>query len=178
MGSLLSINTSDQYKVDLASQIATREQLDAYLIGLTPSNASDIVIAIDTLLPIVNARIDEISKELKSIGRILTDTMNYAQGIKRDIEALSFANINNLLTKSATSADAATVSAAQQIFLDNNFELVKRYRYEASLSEFYSKYSAHLQDRQERLMNSLKTMVTVHDNLTMIRATAAEKAGV
>jgi len=168
MASILSLNTSEQYKTDSALTVVTRESIDAYLAALTPSNARDLNTAIEQILPVVNAQLDEVSQELKSAGGVLSDTMNYAKGFKQDSEAVSFTNINNLLTKSGSASAGSTTSDAQQVFVDNNFELLKQYRFKQSLVLFYSKYSAHLQARRERLANTLQTLTEVRDNLTII----------
>ena len=166
--SLLSLNTSEQYKADSASTVVTRESIDAYLRALTPGNARDLNSAIEQILPVINAQVDLTSQELKSSGGVLSDTMNYAKGFKQDAMSVSFANINNLLTKSGTTVTGSSASAAQQVFIDDNFELLKQYRFKQSLILFYSKYSAHLQARRERLANTLRTLMEVRDNLTII----------
>ena len=168
MASLLSLNSSEQYKTDSALTVVTRESIDAYLAALTPSNARDLNSAIKQILPVINAQLDTTAQELKAAGGVLADTMNYAKGFKQDSEAVSFTNINNLLTKSGTASAGSTTSGAQQTFIDNNFELLKQYRFKQSLVLFYSKYSAHLQARRERLNNTLQTLAAVRDNLTII----------
>lgn len=168
MASLLSLNTSEQYKTDSALSVVTRESVDAYLTALTPSNARDLNSAIEQILPVINAQLDTTAQELKSAGGVLSDTMSYAKGFKQDSEAVSFTNINNLLTKSGTASSGSTTADAQQVFIDNNFELLKQYRFKQSLVLFYSKYSAHLQARRERLANNLQTLTDVRDNLTII----------
>ena len=175
MASLLSISASDQYKTDSALTVVSREGIDAYLSTLTPSNARDLQAAISRVLPVVSARADAISQELKSVGLILSDTMNYAKSFKQEVDEISFVNINSLLTKSAPQSGSSTISAGQQIFLTDNFELMKQYRFNKSLATFYSKYSAHLQDRRARLANSLQTLTEVHDNLSMIYTAAQNR---
>jgi len=162
--SVLTLNTSQQYLVDSAQAAATRGQIDSYLSGLSPSNKADLTAAVNQILPIVSAQLDTISRELKSVGLVLSDTMAYSQQFQAEVKALSFSAANNLLTKS----DTGQTGEGKQVFLDNNFELVKQYRFKQSLADFYSKYSAHLQDRRERLTTSMQTLSTVHDNLTMI----------
>jgi hypothetical protein len=160
----LALNSSEQYLTDSAVAAASRNDLTAYLSSLTPANKADLRAAIGRILPIVNARLNAISQELKSTGFILSDTMNYAKGFSQEVDDLNFVNVNSLLTKSASGAS----SAGKTIFLTDNFELMKQYQFKKSLAEFYRRYSAHLQDRRERLSNDMQTLTTVHDNLTVI----------
>jgi hypothetical protein len=162
--SVLTLVSSSQYLTDSATAAATRDDLTAYLAALTAANKADLRTAISNILPIVNARIDAISQELKSTGFILSDTMVYAQGFSAEVSALNFVTVNSLLTKSMS----GTAAAGKAIFQTDNFELMKQYQYKKSLADFYQRYSGHLQDRRERLSNDLETLTTVHDNLAMI----------
>ena len=162
--SVLALNSSMQYLTDSATAAATRNDLTAYLASLTPANKADLRTAISNVLPIVNARINAISQELKSTGFILSDTLAYARDLAAEVLALNFVNVNSLLTKSAS----GTAAGGKAIFQADNFELMKQYQFKKSLAEFYQQYSAHLQDRRERLSTDLETLTTVHDNLTVI----------
>jgi hypothetical protein len=173
MAGFLTFDSSQQYTVDSALTASTRGDIDAYLAALTLSNARELIAAINRILPVVSARVDAMAQELKSTGLISADTTAYAQEINQEILDLSFDNINTLLTRSANNSVAA--ASAKQVFLDDNFELLKQYTFKKSRSDFYLKYSAHLQDRGERLANDLQTLTIVHDNLTMILEKAQSK---
>ena len=169
----LDISESQQYLMDSALSASSRDSLTAYLSALSSANAKALVAAIDSILPVISARADAISQELKSVGSILSDTTLYAQNFQQEVAELSFVNINTLLTKSANNFVAS--STAQQTFLDDNAELMKQYQVKQSLADFYLKYSAHLQDKNQRLSNSLQTLAQVHDNLTIIQTEAQKK---
>jgi len=165
--SAMTLSSSDQYLTDSALVAASRGSIDAYLSNLDAASAKELQAAINTMLPVVSTQLAVTAQALKATGLILSDTMNYAKGFKDDIAALSATNINTLTNKSNTVGSVTSVPAS---FQTDNFELMKQYNFKASLSKFYAKYSAHLQDRRERLSTALQTLTDVYNNLTLIQS--------
>ena len=164
--SAMTLSTSDQYLTDSALVAASRGDIAAYLANLDAASAKELQAAINTMLPVISAQLANTVQALKATGLILSDTMNYAKGFKDDIAAFSATNINTLTNKSNTVGG----TSAPASFQTDNFELMKQYNFKSSLSKFYAKYSAHLQDRRERLSTTLQTLTDVYNNLTLIQS--------
>lgn len=181
MASIFTMQKSDQYKTDSATDQELRAHIVSYLATIDKDSAISIVNAIDTVLPIVYSDIQTITKSLKVIGSIVFKRVKYADNIKQELKSLSFSNINLILKKGkigAVGIDNTTTLDVNKLFNSVNLKLVGNYKFKQSLADFYGRYSAHLQDKKERFTNELRELIDVHDTLTMVRDTLSTKAGI
>ncbi len=170
--SLFAINSTQQYLDYTGQDTAVVNQVTQYFTVFKQSRSADaavLAVTLGKLLPVLSARITRVSRALTSQGRILADTRIYGNQFAGSASVLSAPTVNNMQNlvsgdaNGTTSPDSAVdaFNAAASSFKDESELLV-------SSSSYYSAYSGHLKDRNERLMVELQNLTNDYNFFTIV----------